>query len=403
MKNIKLSFIALLFVTTGLLTPIFAQTGDADNDGIVDSEDVCPKIKGTKENKGCLKNAEPTQKNNDSLDFTVPPQIVAGRGWDKVVLGATRSQIEAVIGTPEKFYPGNMLLPDPSSHHFQKGIIVGYDGKTNLVKELSFIGNPAYLSAGDYAGTFQKFSGGPGKNIVWGATAAQIVESYGAPKSELTETRKGVAIATLIYDQIVFTLAADKLYYVAVAADNNRLLAGKSTKSEENKSLAAETVKQAARLEYKADNTIVAGRGSGKIVLGAARAEVEAILGKPENFQDTTAGMFQIYEANYFSKGMQIEYNPKTNVIESILFFGDTAKSPAFKKYKLFSGKTDKGIRWGASPAEVMQVYGKPIKESFRYNPDVKQDYEYITYPNVAFGFNYNRLTYISNNEIWGK
>ena len=38
---------------TVLFTPTFAQDGDADGDGVLDSQDLCPRVKGTKENQGC--------------------------------------------------------------------------------------------------------------------------------------------------------------------------------------------------------------------------------------------------------------------------------------------------------------------------------------------------------------
>ncbi len=53
MKNLKLSIIAILFLTMVLFTPTFAQDGDTHGDGVLDSQDLCPREKGTKENQGC--------------------------------------------------------------------------------------------------------------------------------------------------------------------------------------------------------------------------------------------------------------------------------------------------------------------------------------------------------------
>lgn len=228
MKTFKLLFAALLLVTTLLIIPIYAQTGDADRDGVIDSEDVCPKTKGTKENKGCPKTAELTQENNARLDSVALPQIVAGIGSDQVVIGATRSQIEAALGTPEDYFKGNLILPNPSSHHRSKGIIVVYDAETGLVKEIEFVGNAAYLDAGSYRGPFTSFRGKPDKSLSWGASAEKVINAYGgAPKKRLVESRNGGEVATLIYDQIVFTFYDDKLYDISVADNNNRLLGSK--------------------------------------------------------------------------------------------------------------------------------------------------------------------------------
>ena len=165
----------------------------------------------------------------------------------------------------------------------------------------------------------------------------------------------------------------------------------------------AETVKLSAALEYKANHTIFAGKGFGSVVLGATREQIEASFGKPDEFVDEDAGMFRIYEANYFLKGVKIEYDDKTKIATSILLIGEGSKTEAFKAFKLFAGATDKQIRWGASPAEVIAAYGKPVKEEMMYNPNVNKDYEYITYQSAAFGFHENRLTYIANSATWGK
>ena len=350
---------------------------------------------------------------NDRIEFLVEKMpessnkntIVAGRGWDKIVIGATRRDIEDVLGDPEKFYEGNRLLPDPSAQYFSRGIIVVYDADSETVKSVDFIGNPAFLDAGSFDGTFRAVQAKPDKNIEWGATAAQIIAAYREPKHKLVEKRNGTEVVTLTYDQITFTLNADKLYYINVAADNNRFLAAMKREAEEKparEQRAAELEAAATPLAYKSEYLIIAGRGAGKISLGTSRAEIEAALGQPDEFIDD-ADFSGIYEANYFSKGVKVEYNAKTKLATAVLFFGDTAKSKAFNKFKLFPGATDKGIRWGMSPADVIKAYGEPAKVSMRYNQKIDKDYEYINYPNVSFGFNENRLTFISNDPIWGK
>ncbi len=70
MKNLNLaskfikSLTAILFITAVLFSVSFAQDGDSDGDGILDSQDLCPGEKGTKANKGCpekTKQREQTQ------------------------------------------------------------------------------------------------------------------------------------------------------------------------------------------------------------------------------------------------------------------------------------------------------------------------------------------------------
>jgi hypothetical protein len=333
-------------------------------------------------------------------------RIVAGKGWDKIIVGATQAQIENVLGKPEKFYEGNLLLPDPSGFYFSRGIIVVYDAQTNLVKSIDFIGNPAYLDAESYAETFRSVSAKPDKNIEWNANPSQIIAVYGEPKHKLNQRKNNADVVTLTYDQITFVFNSNKLYYITVVRNNDRFLAAMKKQAEEKplkEKYAAELGVAAQPISYTSQFKIIPGKGTDKIYLGVSRANIEAAFGQPDEFIDEEAGIFRIYEAHYFSKGVQIEYDPKTKIATSILFFGDTAKTKAFGKFKLFPGVTDKEIRWGVSPADVMRAYGKPVEERMRYNPKIDKDWEFITYPNVAFGFAENRLVYIANDKIWGK
>ena len=68
MKNLKLSIIALLFVTTVLFTASFAQNGDLDGDGVKDSDDLCPNAKGVAANKGCPEKSDTAGQSKKSND-----------------------------------------------------------------------------------------------------------------------------------------------------------------------------------------------------------------------------------------------------------------------------------------------------------------------------------------------
>ena len=68
MKKIilKLLCLAILFLCS---TNLSAQTGDADGDGVLDSDDVCPTTFGTKSNKGCPDENKVKTITNKSLGF----------------------------------------------------------------------------------------------------------------------------------------------------------------------------------------------------------------------------------------------------------------------------------------------------------------------------------------------
>ena len=234
--------------------------------------------------------------------------VVAGRGWGKIVIGAARSDIEAALGEPERFYEGNMLLPDPSAQYFSKGVVVVYDAVSGKVKQIDFVGDPSFIEAGNFDGTFRQAAAKPDKNVAWGAGAAQIIAAYGEPKDKLIESRNGADTTTLTYDQITFTLNADRLYYIVVTADNDRFLAARKKQKEERSSYRAV---ESEPLDYTIEYTIMPGAGAGGMILGATRADIEAVLGPPDEFVDEQTDIFPIYEAHYFSKGIKIEYDPK--------------------------------------------------------------------------------------------
>ena len=80
MNNLKLSIIAILFLMTVLLTPTFAQDGDADDDGdgVLNRQDLCPREKGTKENKGCPGKTAEDLKSVESEKTAAANECVSG-------------------------------------------------------------------------------------------------------------------------------------------------------------------------------------------------------------------------------------------------------------------------------------------------------------------------------------
>ena len=94
--------------------------------------------------------------------------------------------------------------------------------------------------------------------------------------------------------------------------------------------------------------------GVGPIEFGMPRAEVEKLLGKPDTVKST--GPDSYTELNYFgSHGMSIGVSPKGLGVTVITCVGQTVH-----RVRPFDGKTDKGIRLGASSKEIIKAYGEP-------------------------------------------
>ncbi|MET0626115.1 MAG: OmpA family protein [Pyrinomonadaceae bacterium] len=133
--------------------------------------------------------------------------IVAGKGWGRVVIGASSSEVEAVLGKSEVF--DNSSPDNFYATYFAKGVVVVYDA-AGRVKVVRFIGNAPLYSSGKTK--FQSFQGAPDKNLTWGASTAQVIAAYGEP----ARRESSGDIAELIYPGIKFNFKGDKLTVIAI-------------------------------------------------------------------------------------------------------------------------------------------------------------------------------------------
>ena len=67
MKKEIIKFLLILIICLGN-TMLYAQTGVMDGDGVLDKDDLCPGVAGTKENKGCPVKKQVETKEESELD-----------------------------------------------------------------------------------------------------------------------------------------------------------------------------------------------------------------------------------------------------------------------------------------------------------------------------------------------
>ena len=107
--------------------------------------------------------------------------------------------------------------------------------------------------------------------------------------------------------------------------------------------------------ERKAEPTIVAGSGWGAIRIGATKSQVVTALGTgqaPAKYRNT-------YCVDYSDKGVQVAYSTKDNTVTAVFFYN---KQKGSTHFSTFQGSTSVGINWNSSVQEVIQKYGKPIR-----------------------------------------
>lgn len=135
--------------------------------------------------------------------------VIAGQGWGKIVLGASKSDIEKILGKSD-------LEADYLSFHQKSGIYV-YFSYDKLAKEISF-----ETSIGKYTNNFK---GQPDKKLKWGASSAEVIKVYGNSYKKRPKDSEygGVMLNSIIYSNAEFYFAADKLVRINVFDGNDRL------------------------------------------------------------------------------------------------------------------------------------------------------------------------------------
>lgn len=142
--------------------------------------------------------------------------IVAGRGWGKVSLGATREEIDSVLGNPD--YSGKDTVDNQSyATYFKKGCVVVFNGQMKA-SILRFIGDKALYANGD--SKFESFPGKPDKGLAWRSSSAQVIAVYGIPskRDAYVSQADKVEILNLFYPGIHFMFKGDKLNQINIEA-----------------------------------------------------------------------------------------------------------------------------------------------------------------------------------------
>lgn len=135
--------------------------------------------------------------------------IIAGRGWGKIVLGASKKDLESILGTSD-------LEAEYLSFHEKKGIFV-YFSHEIIAGEISF-----ETSIGKYS---NELKAKPDKNLEWGSSASEVIKAYGTSYKKRSKDSEygGVLLNSIIFSNIEFYFANDKLVRINVFRENDRL------------------------------------------------------------------------------------------------------------------------------------------------------------------------------------
>lgn len=109
---------------------------------------------------------------------------------------------------------------------------------------------------------------------------------------------------------------------------------------------------------------IIPGHGIGSVEFGMNREEIINNLGEPDEISGKGISLL------YKSKGFTLTVYPKSG-LQVITCYTKVA-APPFSSTNDFAGSMDKGIKMGASKAQIFTAYGPPdeeiIKEKYQTN-----------------------------------
>jgi hypothetical protein len=139
-------------------------------------------------------------------------------------------------------------------------------------------------------------------------------------------------------------------------------------------------------------SAIVAGRGWGGARIDSTREEVEAALGKPEFFENSSFPPNESY-GSYYRKGVVVVYQTQGLRVIHLRFIGDgLLYGSGSVTFGSCHGQPDKGLAWKTSVAEVTRAYGTPLKREAYNEYKTKIEIVHLTYPGAEFLFKGDKL-----------
>lgn len=154
--------------------------------------------------------------------------------------------------------------------------------------------------------------------------------------------------------------------------------------------LKGQPVKRVFEFRLKMNETILPGSGLARTVVGASREQIELSLGKGENLEPA----FHQAETDiveYRSSRVIAVFGRDSNLLQAVYFHA----GPQYVQ-PISTFKTDKGLNWYASIADIRAAYGKPLAENSGVYDALKTiQWRVLEYSGIEFRFENERLVRI--------
>jgi hypothetical protein len=148
-------------------------------------------------------------------------KVVPGRGWGVVRIGARRSDVELMLGSPDD------ENADPDDERFvhsdytKLGVDIRYDSRTSRVMESTYVGGSTDMVGVGLFGhpDYVPFRGTTDKGIALGATPEQVRAAYGQPQLDRASDADGHDGRYVGYPGVVFYFESGRLTLITVTSD----------------------------------------------------------------------------------------------------------------------------------------------------------------------------------------
>lgn len=175
-------------------------------------DDYADEIKAAQNGKKPSPNSAPNSVGN---------RIILNKGWGKIVLGGSETEVKQIFGE-RGFFGFEPLTSSSVLIYPEEGAAVWTNRNKKVVKILFFgdhslnsPGNPDFANVAgfDRSTAFKPFAGVPEK-VSWRASVAQTVAAYGKPDKENEAKYGDVSVRVLKYGETAFYYRNDKLFKI---------------------------------------------------------------------------------------------------------------------------------------------------------------------------------------------
>ncbi|MBK5211391.1 MAG: hypothetical protein JJE36_03660 [Coriobacteriia bacterium] len=168
---------------------------------------------------GASDQSDAGQSSSPDLSSSATPvenSLLKTDGWGDIRIGATESQVSAVLGEPasqEDFPEMNGESAVVFYNYFDAGIQVSFIKPSMTVGAVFF-----YAGTGDHS-EYSRFAGDMDKGMSWASSPDEVLAAYGSPVNDYQSDDGGLEWRRLAYRDISFRFQNGELETVAVGAD----------------------------------------------------------------------------------------------------------------------------------------------------------------------------------------